>query len=67
MKTNPFNMIKKNKILISALALILGWLLSACAWTIKLVQPMNTICFIIGLGLFFIGLISLIGSLTQRK
>jgi uncharacterized membrane protein len=59
-------MTKKNKILISIAGIILGWLLNAFAWTTKLGHPTSTICLLLGLGLFFSGLILLISTLSKK-
>ena len=47
-------MTKRIKIVISVIMIILGWVLNACAWTFKIISPINTICLLFGL-VFFIG------------
>jgi len=59
-------MSKRNRIFISILAIIAGWLLDAFAWTTKLGHQISTISLLLGLGLFFGGLIFLIISLTKK-
>lgn len=58
---------KKNKLFQSLGAVILGWVLNAFAWTTKLGHPISTICLLLGLGLFFGGLILLILTLIKGK
>jgi dipeptide/tripeptide permease len=60
-------MTKRNKILLSIGTIICGCLLNAFAWTTKLGHPISTICLLLGLGLFFSGLIFLIVTLSKRK
>jgi len=57
----------KGKIFLSVAAIILGWLLDGFAWTTKLGHPTSTICLLLGLGLFFGGLILLIVTTTKRR
>ena len=58
-------MTKGNKVFLSIGAIILGGLLNAFAWTTKLGHPISTISLLLGLGLFFIGLILLIVTLSK--
>jgi hypothetical protein len=56
---------KKKKIIISVGVIVLGWLLNAFAWTTKLGHPISTISLLLGLGLLFIGLITLFITLIK--
>jgi hypothetical protein len=58
---------RKNKILFSIGAIILGWVLNAFAWITTIGHPTSTICLLLGLGLFFSGLIFLILTLAKRS
>lgn len=66
MVRNLLEMTKKNKIFLSVGAIIFGWLLNAFAWTTKLGHPVSTIFLLLGLALFFGGLIFLILTLTKK-
>lgn len=59
---------KKNKnLLISILMMMIGFVLNGLAWsTIIGGHPYNTICFLLGLGLSFFGLILFILSLAKK-
>ncbi len=59
-------MTKRNKIFLSVGAIIFGCLLNAFAWTTKLGHPISTFALLIGIGLFFGGLILLILALTKK-
>jgi len=58
---------RKTKIVTSVGAIILGWLINAFAWTTTIGHPVSTICLLLGLALFFAGLIFLILTLTKGK
>lgn len=58
---------RKNKIFLSIALIILGWCLNAFAWSAKIKPTINTICLIVGLGLFIIGLILLIQSFATKN
>ena len=51
---------KQNKIIVSILAMILGFVLNAIAWSIAIGPTFNTFALLIGLGLMFGGFISFI-------
>ena len=59
-------MTKKNKILLSIGAIILGWIFNAFAWTTNLGHPISTICLLLGLGLFICGIIFLILIIIKK-
>jgi hypothetical protein len=59
------NLTRNQKIIGSVGAIISGWLLNAFAWTTKLGHPTSTISLLLGLGLFFTGLIFLIVTLSK--
>lgn len=59
-------MTKRNKISLSIGAIILGWVLNAFAWTTKMGHPTSTVSLLLGLGLFFSGIVVLILALTRR-
>lgn len=56
---------RNQKILSSIGAIISGWLLDAFALTTTLGHPISTICLLLGLGLFFVGLKVLIRTLQS--
>jgi hypothetical protein len=58
---------RKNKIILSIGTIILGWFLDAYAFSTKIGNPINTIFLLIGLILFFIGIILLIKTLISKK
>ena len=60
-------MTKKVKIFLSISTIILGFLLNAFAWTTELGHPTSTICLLLGLGLFFTGIIFLAIVLCTPK
>jgi hypothetical protein len=45
------------KVILSILLMILGWFLACWGFTTTIGHPTSTICFLAGLGLFFVGLI----------
>jgi hypothetical protein len=51
---------KTQKIILSIVLIILGWLLTGWGFTTTIGHPISTICLLAGLGLFFVGLIYLI-------
>lgn len=60
-------MTKKNKIIFSIVAIVLGWSLNAFAWTTTIGHPISTICLLLGVGLFFSGIVFLILAMTKKK
>lgn len=46
----------KKLLLHPILILIIGFILNAIAWTTSIGDPFNTICLLLGLGLFFLGI-----------
>lgn len=60
-------MTKKYKIILSIGAIIIGWFLNAFAWTTTIGHPISTICLMLGIGLFFSGLVLLLFSLFKKK
>ena len=52
-------------IISSIVAIILGWVLIAFAFTTKLGHPTSTIALLLGFGLFFGGLVYLISTLKK--
>jgi len=59
---------KKNKnLLLAILMMIIGFIFNGLAWsTIIGGHPYNTICFLLGMGLIFSGLILFILSLAKK-
>jgi hypothetical protein len=57
---------KSNKIIISSSSIIIGFLLNGLAFTTKIGHPISTICLLIGLGMFFFGIIFLIINLNSK-
>ena len=57
---------RKLKIGISILMIISGWILNAFAWTTKIGHPLSTICLLLGLGLFFGGIIFMIIIIVKK-
>ena len=57
---------KTVKVILSIVLIILGWLLVGWGFTTTIGHPVNTICFLAGLGLFFVGLIYLIVSINKK-
>ncbi len=45
------------KLLHPIVLLIIGFVLNAFAWSTSIGHPFNTICLLLGLGLFFLGII----------
>lgn len=48
---------KQNKIILSILSMILGFVLNGIAWTIAIGPTFNTLALLLGLGLMFGGFI----------
>jgi hypothetical protein len=48
---------KKNSLLLPILIIIAGWFLGGWGFTMKGGHPLNTICFLLGIGLLFLGFI----------
>ena len=59
-------MTKSIKIVISIMIIIIGWILDAFAFTTKIGHPISTIALLLGLGLFFGGLIYLIITIKNK-
>jgi hypothetical protein len=57
---------KKSNILISIFMTILGFALDGFAWSTTIVHPLSTICLLLGLGLFFGGILLLLLTLTSK-
>ena len=55
------------KATISVVAIILGWFLTGFGFTTTMGNPISTICFLMGLGLFFVGIIFLVIISKKNK
>lgn len=58
---------KKYALLFSIGAMVAGWILNAFAWVATFGPRVSTTCLLLGLGLFFSGIISLILALSQKN
>ena len=56
---------KENKILLSILIMIIGFVLNGLAWTIPMGPTLNTLSLLLGLGSMFGGFIYLILSIKS--
>jgi hypothetical protein len=58
-------MTKTSKIILSITSIILGWFLCGFGFTTSIEHPLNTVCFLSGVGLFLVGSVFLIKGLTK--
>jgi hypothetical protein len=59
-------MTQAKRILFSVVAMIFGYFLNAFGWTTKLRHPISTICLLLGLALFFGGLVIVIYIIIEN-
>ena len=57
---------KEYKIILSIIAIFLGWLLTGFGFTAKIAHPINTICFLFGLCLSVAGIIYFFYTLIKK-
>lgn len=55
-------MYKQNKIFLSILIIIIGFVLNGLAWTLSMGSTLNTLALLLGLGFMFSGFIYLLFS-----
>lgn len=57
---------KNSKIVLYILSILLGYLLMGVGYTIKIGHPINTICMLLGMILFLLGIVFLLIKLINR-
>lgn len=58
-------MSKTYKIVLTVLSMLISWFLCGFGFTTKLGHPISSICFLTGIGLFFLGLVQFVRCLKK--